>query len=477
MSGEPQVVTLSLVSHTNVGKTTLARTLLRRDVGEVLDQAHVTLRTERFTLVEADGARLDLYDTPGLGDSARLLRRLRGESNPIGWFLSQVWDRVANRAMWCTQQAIKNARDDADVVLYLVNAAETPDDAGYVRHELDLLTWLERPVLLLLNQTGGPVTAPPVDTPDGTPPADAWRRHVAPWPIVRDVLPLDAFSRCWVQEGALFARLRPLVSEAQRPALDTCLAAWDARNREVFRASMERLAAFLAAAARDREPFEPGALWADRERARAMGALRGRLEQATRAMIDDLVRAHGLDGRSTRRLAEIFAGATAPPASRLTPGRGAIVGGVVSGALSGLAADLAAGGLTFGGGMVLGAVLGALGGATVAKGVQVVQGPVQRTVAWSPALLGRLFRDAVLHYLVVAHYGRGRGPYEDMDLPAVWSGLVDRKAAAHDAGLADLWPALAAGGGPGERALVTVVTECTASVLREAYPEADRGIG
>ena len=35
-------VTLSLISHTNVGKTTLARTLLRRDVGEVLDQAHVT---------------------------------------------------------------------------------------------------------------------------------------------------------------------------------------------------------------------------------------------------------------------------------------------------------------------------------------------------------------------------------------------------------------------------------------------------
>ena len=29
-----ETVTLSLISHTNVGKTTLARTLLRRDVGE-----------------------------------------------------------------------------------------------------------------------------------------------------------------------------------------------------------------------------------------------------------------------------------------------------------------------------------------------------------------------------------------------------------------------------------------------------------
>jgi 50S ribosomal subunit-associated GTPase HflX len=31
-------VTLSLVSHTNAGKTTLARTLLGRDVGEVRAQ-------------------------------------------------------------------------------------------------------------------------------------------------------------------------------------------------------------------------------------------------------------------------------------------------------------------------------------------------------------------------------------------------------------------------------------------------------
>ena len=50
-----QDVTLSLISHTNVGKTTLARTLLRRDVGEVMDQAHVTEEAEAFTLIEAGG--------------------------------------------------------------------------------------------------------------------------------------------------------------------------------------------------------------------------------------------------------------------------------------------------------------------------------------------------------------------------------------------------------------------------------------
>ena len=37
---------LSLVSHTNIGKTTLARTLLMRDVGEIADRAHVTETTD-----------------------------------------------------------------------------------------------------------------------------------------------------------------------------------------------------------------------------------------------------------------------------------------------------------------------------------------------------------------------------------------------------------------------------------------------
>ena len=42
MSGGATIA-LSLISHTNAGKTTLARTLVGRDVGEVRDEQHVTL--------------------------------------------------------------------------------------------------------------------------------------------------------------------------------------------------------------------------------------------------------------------------------------------------------------------------------------------------------------------------------------------------------------------------------------------------
>ena len=97
-----------------------------------------------------------LWDTPGFGDSARLARRLAQQGNPVGWFLSQVWDRFRDRAFFLSQQAVRNVRDQADVVLYLVNASEAPEDAGYLAPELDVLEWIGKPVIVLINQTGRP---------------------------------------------------------------------------------------------------------------------------------------------------------------------------------------------------------------------------------------------------------------------------------------------------------------------------------
>jgi len=118
----PSTIAISLVSHTNAGKTTLARTLLQRDVGEVRDAPHVTEFTEDHLLLRSDaGDELRLSDTPGFGDSVRLVRRLRAQGSPIGWFLSEVWDRWRDRAFWASQQALRHVRERADAVLYLVS--------------------------------------------------------------------------------------------------------------------------------------------------------------------------------------------------------------------------------------------------------------------------------------------------------------------------------------------------------------------
>ena len=109
-----QTIQLCLVSHTNVGKTTLTRTLLGADVGEVRDAAHVTQHAEAHTLLQTDsGDRLVWWDTPGLGDSLRLYRRLSQSGHPLGWFLSQVWDRWTDGAFFLSQRAMRSARAKA----------------------------------------------------------------------------------------------------------------------------------------------------------------------------------------------------------------------------------------------------------------------------------------------------------------------------------------------------------------------------
>src|SRR5262249_19610841 len=120
-------IDISLLSHTNAGKTTLARTLLRRDIGEVGDRPHVTDTAESDVLIETPvGDRLVLWDTPGFGDSARLLKRLTQSNQPLGWFLSEVWDRFTDRPFWCGQTAVRTARDNSDVIFYVANASEQP---------------------------------------------------------------------------------------------------------------------------------------------------------------------------------------------------------------------------------------------------------------------------------------------------------------------------------------------------------------
>jgi hypothetical protein len=441
-------ISLSLVSHTNVGKTTLARTLLGQDIGEVRDAAHVTQVADGHPLLTTpDGDRLELWDTPGFGDSVRLARRLAQAGNPIGWFLTEVWDRFKDRAFWSSQKAIRHVVDRADVVLYLVNASEPPEDAAYLDAELQVLRLLHKPVVVLLNQLGQPAE-PAVEAAE----VQRWRSRLAVSGkgLVSDILPLDAFARGWLQEGvwldAVQAALLPVDTQqgtARLAAMARLKAAWWADRHGVFRAAMDLLADRLVAAAVDREPvLDEGigarlkaagsaATAAMRGRPRtsgsaedqAMGRLTERLQAGLTADTDQLIALHRLDGRAAAAVRQRMAAQFAVK-QPVDEGKAAILGGVVAGALTGLKADIATGGLTLGGGMLAGGLLGALGAAGAARGVNVLRGQQQALVTWRDDALQALLIEALLAYLAVAHHGRGRGSWADKENPAFWAETV-----------------------------------------------------
>jgi hypothetical protein len=477
-----RTITLSLVSHTNAGKTTLARTLLGRDVGEVRDAPHVTTEATAYPLVETpDGDRLLLWDTPGFGDSARLARRLGQEGNPIGWFLAQVWDRFRDRPFWLAQQAMRTVREHTDVVLYLVNAAEDPADAGYLEPELRVLAWMGTPVLVLLNQTG-----PPRESTASDEEVAVWTRALAGFRHVCDVLAFDAFARCWVQEFVLFAAVASLVPSGARPAFTRLVDVWRERRLAQFDAAMQAIAQPIAAAicARVALPHTKmlrrlgSALGvagddAQRDEARALGELSERLAVDVRAAMDVLIAIHGLSGRA---MAEVEARVERDLArdGPVDEGRAAAMGGVLSGAVTGLAADLAAGGLTFGAGMLTGALLGALGGAGVARAVNVARGQTDDTLRWDDTFLDRLVAASLLRYLAVAHYGRGRGDYVDGEHPAHWRAHVEDAVAARREALREVFALRGPACDPARAVtlLVPLLRDIAEALLADFYPEA-----
>ena len=318
--------------------------------------------------------------------------------------------------------------------------------------------------------------------------------------MVRAVLPLDAFSRCWVQEGVLWRAVAEAAPAAKREALSRLQRAWQARQQSIWHVAVDEMARRLARAALDVQSLDTNAnalqrigqglgkvlglrtAAADTARERAMTALADRLDSDVRESTARLIALHGLDGRAG---GEVLGKLARHYAQRdpLDEGRAALWGGALSGALVGLKADLASGGLTLGGGLLAGGVIGALAAAGAARGFNQVRGFERPLLAWEPRVLDALLASALLGYLAIAHHGRGRGAWVDEAPPARWTAAVQSAVDARRAEIDALWAKRSdqlgrrASGSEAtaatlEHGLQRLLASASAELLRELYPQA-----
>ena len=452
-------IALSLVSHTNVGKTSLARTLLGRDIGEVRDAEHVTHTAEHHVLIEAVHDKtleqLTLWDTPGFGDSERLAKRMAQSGNPIAWFMSEVWDRFQNRDFWYSQRAVRHMVDASDVILYLINASASASELRYLDAELKVLDLIGKPVVVILNH----VEKKP-EFEQSAIDLQFWRDRTSQSQRVVDVLVLDAFTRCWVQEGGLMQAIakalakdlsKALESNAtnalvlKRQAFARLSLEWSAKNRQRWIKSIDVLAEQMCHAILDKERIDSSVEWTDKlknvgaavgravglpgasksPKEAAMNNLAARLDAQLNRRMNSLLELHQLDGQAKltlmNRIAKHYE--LHAPQSEI---KAALWGGAVSGALMGLKADVMSGGLTMGGGLLTGGVLGAISGAGVIRGYNLLKGEDIPTVTWSHEVLIDLVRNGLLAYLAVAHFGRGRGEWTESEPPAKWLAHINQ---------------------------------------------------
>lgn len=452
MNTNTSTIQLALISHTNIGKTTLARTLLGYDVGEVRDAPHVTtLNTAYPLLVTPEGDTLQLWDTPGFGDSVRLLKRISMSDNPISWFMREVFDRYRDRVFWLSQLAMRTARDSADVVLYLVNSSERPNDQAYLPPELKILAWLGKPVLVLLNQSGKPRPAE-VEAEE----LSSWCKYFERFPIVQGVLTLDACTRCWVHEHVFYEAIEPLLPDQQKDAYRRIRALWAANNAQRFEKAMAAIGELLSAQAKASEIVK------DKEKkfssslasvADAIGIGKKGEPQHHKEAIDvlttlfndrindatsQLLRLHRLDPGEERKI-KAFLQAHIVIHEPIDPKKATLLGAMAAGATAGVSADLLSGGLTLGGGVLLGGLVGALTFAGAAWSSNALNDLHEPIVFFSNEALNEQLITSVLLYLAVAHFGRGRGNFSEGDAPKFWREIVESAVRSRAAELSDLW--------------------------------------
>ncbi|QLC72856.1 GTPase/DUF3482 domain-containing protein [Pseudomonas sp. LPB0260] len=150
---------LAVVGHTNVGKTSLLRTLTR-DVGfgEVSPRASTTRHVEGARLSVDGEALLELYDTPGLEDAIALLDYLERQDRPGERLdgparLARFLDGSEARQRFEQEAKVLRQLLASDAGLYVIDARE-PVLAKY-RDELAVLSMTGRPLLPVLNFVAG----------------------------------------------------------------------------------------------------------------------------------------------------------------------------------------------------------------------------------------------------------------------------------------------------------------------------------
>ena len=476
----PEKIVLSLISHTNAGKTTLLRTLLRQDIGEIGDRAHVTVESKPYEMIrtEDDSSVLELWDTPGFGANlAKLASRLRRQKNPIGWIMHQVWDRRKDPSLFYSQEALRNVQNQADVVLYVIDMSQKPEQVGYVDAEMEVLSLLDKPIIAVLNQVGTP-------EPEAARNREAAIRDLlSRYPATREVMTLDAFARCWVQEYQLLQVIPELVEPSRNKLARRLVKSWRTHQLSVFAEAVDLLAQLFAESAADKESFSQTNLIGrvrqlldksnrNAEFDRLQQAMYARLKERTENTLNRWISLYGIEGTTAREFNESAREQFAASGGKVDEVLASIGGGTLSGLVGGVVLDLASHGISFGSGAAIGAVLGGATSYALAKGYNLTQGDSQ-TVRWTEAHFRDQVRFSVLLYLAVAHFGRGRGRWQDAsEDPAHWAEIVTSVTERHEDSLSRLWKK---GKGSDPEDLVGNARKWTRTLLEETlvelYPE------
>jgi len=205
----------------------------------------------------------------------------------------------------------------------------------------------------------------------------------------------------------------------------------------------------------------------------ARKALADRLAERTFETTNELIRLHSLEGQTAQKMTDLAQENFGAP-QQINESVWSLIGGVATGATGGLLADILSGGLTFGGGVLAGAIGGGASAYVLAKGYNLARGS-KNSVRWSQEHFVEQLRLALLTYLAVAHFGRGRGTWEESEHPAFWRAEVAKAVDAERSEIESDWKRSDEAGQMDsvQQNLKDSLRRAASRVLRKIYPSCD----
>ncbi|MGF6147722.1 small GTP-binding protein domain [Kingella potus] len=154
---ESTALSLAVVGHTNTGKTSLMRTLLRDAAfGDVQNAPSTTRHVERSAVNDGADTLVLLHDTPGLEDAGGVLDWLETHTSVRSdgiERLQQFLTSPAAAAEFNQEAKVLRQLLHSDAALYVIDARE-PVLEKY-KDELTVLSWCAKPVMPVFNFTAG----------------------------------------------------------------------------------------------------------------------------------------------------------------------------------------------------------------------------------------------------------------------------------------------------------------------------------
>ena len=196
-------INVAVVGHTNVGKTSLIRTLLRDDqFGKVDDEAGTTRYVEKSAVYAGDDEVLNLFDTPGFEDSSALLQVLEDLSKKVRArlpvdvlraFITQVDDFPD----FMQETKVLRQSINSDVMLYMIDVREPL--LGKYLDEVEILSKAGKPILPVFNFIAGNSEA-----------LARWREQMAQFNL-HAALEFDTVAFDFEAEKRLYQKLQSLL--------------------------------------------------------------------------------------------------------------------------------------------------------------------------------------------------------------------------------------------------------------------------